>query len=529
MKIKRIVVKNYRGIEELDLEVGASGAIAKGRNGSGKSSFLKAIKAALLGQDVTSDAIRHGADEAIVLVDTDDVSVRKVLHREGKPDLTVERGEIAQKKPATLLTSLLGTSSLDPMDLLLLKGKERRAAVLGALDVKVNPAMLRKWWAKCPDTWDCTGHGLDVVAGLRESFYKKRTDINRSAKAAVAEANRLNQELEAAQAAAPKEDPDLGPVEGALDEAKRARAALYARAQEAEKSRKRTAADRARVAQLLSQAGEVRANAHLVDSSEVESAKREVRTLTTHVDRLKAELGECVQRLTVAQDALACVQSRVATYERAISTADALAQQAKSLETTLDAAAVEPVTDEEADQALRAEESAKIALEAARKAHEAYQRAMLAEDAATKARDAATAAMAESLRLDELVRALTEDAPSELMAAADGIPGLSLQGDEVLLDGVSLDGLCGAEQIRFCVEVSRRANSRSKILVVDGLERLDPDAFEAFVREATRDGYQLLGTRVDRGELVIEALEPDADTATPATMPVPSSTPEVAA
>ena len=65
------------------------------------------------------------------------------------------------------------------------------------------------------------------------------------------------------------------------------------------------------------------------------------------------------------------------------------------------------------------------------------------------------------------MRSLTEQAPAELLAQCDGIPGLSLDGDDILLDGVRLDSLCGAEQVRFCVEVARRANAKSKILVVD--------------------------------------------------------------
>ena len=81
----------------------------------------------------------------------------------------------------------------------------------------------------------------------------------------------------------------------------------------------------------------------------------------------------------------------------------------------------------------------------------------------------------------------------------------------MLLDGVKLDGLCGREQITFAVEVARRANVKSKILVCDGLERVDPEQFETFVKEATRGGYQLIGTRVAAGDVVVEAIETDEE------------------
>jgi hypothetical protein len=66
---------------------------------------------------------------------------------------------------------------------------------------------------------------------------------------------------------------------------------------------------------------------------------------------------------------------------------------------------------------------------------------------------------------------------------------------------------CGKERLAFAVEIARRANERSKIIVVDGLETLDPAELEPFVREATRDGYQLLATRVEGGEAHLEAIE----------------------
>jgi len=116
---------------------------------------------------------------------------------------------------------------------------------------------------------------------------------------------------------------------------------------------------------------------------------------------------------------------------------------------------------------------------------------------------------AEAADLDETVKRLTKDAPADLLRTCEGIPGLALEGDEVKLDGKSLDMLCGAEQMRFAVELARRANEKIKILVVDGLERLDPELMDVFVAEATRDGWQLLATRVDRGDVVIEALARD--------------------
>ena len=62
--------------------------------------------------------------------------------------------------------------------------------------------------------------------------------------------------------------------------------------------------------------------------------------------------------------------------------------------------------------------------------------------------------------------------------------------------------------MRFAVRLAKRANAKSKILIVDGLERLDAVHGVEFVKEATTDGWQLFATRVADGELVVEAIEP---------------------
>jgi hypothetical protein len=59
-----------------------------------------------------------------------------------------------------------------------------------------------------------------------------------------------------------------------------------------------------------------------------------------------------------------------------------------------------------------------------------------------------------------------------------------------------LEQLSGQERLFFAVEVSRRLNAKSKLICVDGLEALDRKHREAFVEMATKDGYQLIATRV---------------------------------
>ena len=61
MRITRLKITNYAGLAALEVHPPSTGAmIAKGRNAIGKSTVLRAIRAALEANDIGPDAIRHG-------------------------------------------------------------------------------------------------------------------------------------------------------------------------------------------------------------------------------------------------------------------------------------------------------------------------------------------------------------------------------------------------------------------------------------------------------------------------------------
>jgi len=502
MKITRIQIKNYRGIVDLDASLPSKGAVAKGKNGGGKTTILRAIQAALLAQDVKPDAIRIGAEKAEILIDLDDHEIRRVITAAGQR-LEVTRDGMSPKAPQGYLTSLLGTSSLDPLDLLTLKGKERRTRVLSALPATVTVEQLRRWWPGCPPDYDCSGHGLEVIAAVRCSQYASRTEANRKAKEAEQTAKLARERA----ATMPEVD---------LEEAQRASLAIASqvddarRALEALRTRKAAAAQQeSKVQGIRSEIAKYREQADLlqtVSKNELEvnyqTAKEDEAIARKVVDQLTAELAKARVILEERESSRKAIAKQLDQCE----TGESYRRHAHDLEASIKAMAIEGVSPEEEDAAQKAllaaedkmQQAAVAALNAgaAKEAHEA------ARELAKEAEQAKQAAKA----LDDTVKAL-DAAPAELLAACEGIPGLTLEGDEILLDGVRLDALCGAEQVRFCVEIARRANAKSRILVVDGLERLDPEQLDVFVREATRDDWQLIATRVDRGEVVLEGIE----------------------
>lgn len=511
--IRRVVIKNYRGIEALEVEPSSRGAVAKGANGSGKTSFLKALRAALAAQDIGSDAIRQGADSAEILVDIDAVHVRRSITQKGS-SLAVTKDGFKAPKPQTYLAELLGTSPLDPMDLLTLKAKERRQKILEALPVTVTVEQLRKWWPKCPDNYDVSGHGLEVVETLRGKIYDKRTAVNKAAKDARTNANEAKALAEAAAKEAPEQLPDMTRLQLVHEDAKARTLNLIVRGKEAKASEERTAATTSKIATLREEA-EAITFAYVTDE-EISAfrkaeyqARHERQCAAERLEEARLAYNKTIDAHTIAEDNLKGANTRRELADKAVQKRTALEEQAAMLESAVQAASVQAPTKEEMDEACKAESIACDAFIQAKVARDAQEKAKAEKNTADAAEAAAIAAESEAERLGGLVKALANDAPRELLAQCDGIPGLTLEGDDVRLDGVSLDALCGAEQVRFAVQVAKRANARTKILVVDGLERLDPQAYATFVNESTADGWQLIASRVDAGQMILESIEPD--------------------
>lgn len=498
MQITRLRIKNYRGIETLDAKIGGKGAIAKGANAKGKTSVLRAIRAALAARDIGPDAIREGADKAEILVDLDDVTVKRVITPSAS-SLTVETSARDRKlKPQNYLTELLGTSPLDPLDLFLAKPRDRRAIVLASLPSKVTSAEFDAWIPEQARPLVPSHvremieqlHGIDACAALHKVFYDLRAEANATAKEATNEATHLAKENEELRSKLAPNAPTSDAAARTLEQARTHLAELDARTRRSEEQERRFASTRTTIAAKRERA------AHLRKVATEGPSPDEMTTASERVAALERQLSEALALSNglKKRDADADAQKQEATV---------LEDSVTSLEGTISAATETTPSETEFETAKKDVEFARNLIEHASEAAKVAEH----DDATSGAKSKAEERSAHAETLTAVVNRLRIDAPRELIAKCKGIEGLGIDGDDLTLDGKSIDALSGREQMRFAVEVARRANSRTKILVVDGLERLDPDSLETFVRFATSDGYQLLATRVDRGDMVLESIE----------------------
>lgn len=107
-------------------------------------------------------------------------------------------------------------------------------------------------------------------------------------------------------------------------------------------------------------------------------------------------------------------------------------------------------------------------------------------------------AVKEATKLDGIVKRLDKEIPDDLIAKANlPIEGLVIDGDEILINGVSVDNMSTSEQLRLGLQVVRALNGQFKVICVDGIEALDKESFEFFLNEVKDDEYQYFVTRVE--------------------------------
>lgn len=175
MKISAVQITNFKRIHDVRItpEADRTLLLLGGKNAAGKSSTLDALVAAFGGKRAQPlDPVRHGADEAEIVVELDggELTVRRVIAAGGDSALEVRDRLGAVRAPQAMLDKLVGARCLDPLSFLALPAKEQRAQLMRLID------------------------GAERIAeldGKRERAFTKRTEIGRDLSRAEGELARL--------------------------------------------------------------------------------------------------------------------------------------------------------------------------------------------------------------------------------------------------------------------------------------------------------------------------------------------------
>ena len=160
MNILKLQASNVMNIEAIEIEPNGNTVTLTGKNGAGKSAFLKAIEFALSGKALaaTSEPVRHGQKSGDILLDLGDIVVKRHFTNESSTVKIENKDGMVFKSPQALLDKFRGNIAFDPMGFAGLPEKQQKEVLLGMIDLPIN---------------------LDELDLKRKGIYDTRTDVNR--------------------------------------------------------------------------------------------------------------------------------------------------------------------------------------------------------------------------------------------------------------------------------------------------------------------------------------------------------------
>jgi len=171
MKITLIEVDGFQKLKHAKIEPdGRAMILIGGKNKSGKSSLLRAIRSALGGSsEKPADPINDDSERATIKIELDDgaIAIVKEFRADGKAYLEVRSDKLGKvTSPQKTLDKIVGNRFLDPLAFVRMSDKDQRAKLLSIIDVGID---------------------LDDNEDRRAAAFRERTDRNRAAKQVRAE------------------------------------------------------------------------------------------------------------------------------------------------------------------------------------------------------------------------------------------------------------------------------------------------------------------------------------------------------
>jgi len=198
MKITKLEIKNFEGLQQLTLEPTEGVTVLQGYNGAGKTSVLEAIRAAITNRAERSRLVFDAEETGTILFELDNgISGTREVNRQGTAagPISLRRGDVKMTRAQSFLNGISPAFGFNPLDFINLRDDQQTKVLLDLMPMSVPlPILYRLTDGKLQDI-DYQQHPLRVLAAIESQLMDVRRDTGRTARDLEGMAERLRQEV----------------------------------------------------------------------------------------------------------------------------------------------------------------------------------------------------------------------------------------------------------------------------------------------------------------------------------------------
>lgn len=475
MKITKIKIKNLFGIKEYEAD--GSDKELSGKNGTGKTSVIDAIRYALTNKSDRQYVVRNGESEGEIIIETDTGLLLDRKARIGMTDYkSVKQNGVTVGSPETFLKDIVTTLQLSPVDFMYLDTKKQNSMLLDLIQYDWDLNTIKEWFGEIPNWVNYDQNILSVLNDIQAEngdYYMTRQDINREARTKKAFIEEIAGELPS--------DYNINYWKGVnLGE-------LYTRIEKIRKTNSEI-----EKAKLIIE-GKVNKLRSFEADREIELAGLE-REITAEGNNIDSELATLKERISALEREKETLNSKKADKAKVIESEF----ERKKAQYLGDVAAYAELADKEVvpiddlvDEAETAERMKSYINE--------YERM---EDLQGELETL----NGKSRKLTEKIE-LARDLPAVILEKAElPIENLTVKDGVPLINGLPISNLSEGEKLELCIDVAISKPNGLQIILIDGAEKLATDMREKLYKKCKEKGLQFIATRTtdDNALTVVE-------------------------
>lgn len=476
MKITKLKIRNMFGVRSFDAD--GKDIELTGQKGSGKTSIIDAIKYALTNKSGREYIITQGEKEGEVFIETDTgLRVHRKVRAEKADYKSIRQGDEKDEKTESFLREIFTELQLNPVEFAAMDEKEQNRIILDLIEFKWDMKWISAQFGEIPPEVNYEQNILCVLNDIQAEdgyYFQKRQELNRESRNKQAFIAEIGSSLPEGYNAAKWQKAELGALYKEIETIRNNNEWI-------EKAKRAVEGRDNKVRSFEAELEISKAAIEKETSATRTSLEKQIAEMESRIKAMKKDLETLEEKkLSKLEIAKKTFDAKVAQFEGEVKQYEAKAKENPKSYAELQAEA----ENVEKMKAFVNEYNRMVDLQQ--------------EVAELNAKSEELTAKIEKAR----------SLPGEILQNANiPIEGLEIKDGVPLINGRPVSNLSDGEKLALCVEVAVQREGSLKLLLVDGLEKLDTKSRASMVKTLKKKGVQFIVTRTtDEDSLTVTEL-----------------------